>query len=139
MTQPTMNGALAHPLVQKIMAYQLAMARGDMAAGRQVFHDDVQYIVPGANLFSGSYRGPDEVMGYFARLMAATDGTYAITAMNWLVCGDKILLETDNSASRGGRQLRWDEAILFEFRDGRKSRIEMFQADQAAVDAFFKA
>jgi uncharacterized protein len=139
MPQPTMNGALAHPLVQKIMDYQLAMARGDVAAGRQVFHDDVHYLVPGANLFSGNYRGPDEVMGYFGRLMAATDGSYEITAMRWLVCGDKVILETQNTASRRGRQLQWDEAILFEFRDGRKSKIEMFQADQAAVDVFLAA
>jgi uncharacterized protein len=139
MSQPKMNGALAHPLVQKIMNYQLAMARGDLGAGAQVFHDDVSYIVPGANIFSGTYRGPAEVMGYFGRLMAATDGSYEITEMNWLVCGDKVLLETQNLASRDGRKLKWDEAILFEFRDGRKSKIEMFQADQTAVDQFFAA
>jgi ketosteroid isomerase-like protein len=134
-----MKGALAHPLVQKILNYQLAMARGDLLAGRQVFQDDVLYLVPGDNPFSGLYRGPEQVMGYFGRLMALTEGTYAITAMNWLVCGDKVVLETDNSASRRGQSLRWDEAILFEFRDGRKSRIELFQAEQAKVDAFFAA
>jgi ketosteroid isomerase-like protein len=134
-----MNGALAHPLVQKILRYQLAMARGDAAEGRTVFHDDVEYIVPGSNLFSGTYRGPDEVMGYFGRLMAATEGTYAMTAMNWLVCGEKVLLETVNLASRKGKQLQWEEAILFEFREEKKSRIDMFQADQGAVDQFFAA
>lgn len=67
MPQPTMNGAVAYPLVQKIMAYQLAIARGDVATGSLVFHDDVCYVVPGANVFSGTYRGPAEVMGYFGR------------------------------------------------------------------------
>ncbi len=76
-------------------------------------------------------------MGYFGKLMEATAGTYAITAMNWLVCGDKVLLETKNAATRAGHSLEWDEAILFEFIDGKKARIEMFQADQAAVDGFF--
>jgi len=137
MATPKMNGALTHPLVQKILSYQVAMARGDAMAGRLVFQDDVEYVVPGANLFSGTYRGPDEVMGYFGRLLAATDGSYEITAMNWLVCGEKVILETVNRATRQARALQWDEAILFEFRQGKKSRIEMFQADQAAVDAFF--
>lgn len=77
-------------------------------------------------------------MGYFGRLMGATDGSYAITEMNWLVCGDKVILETVNVATRNGHQLQWDEAILFEFRDGRKSKIEIFQADQGEVDTFFK-
>ena len=139
MAQPEMTGAITHPLVQAIMAYQQAMATGDFASGRAIFRDDVSYVVPGANLFSGTYRGPDDVMGYFGRLMEATGGSYAITAMQWLVCGDKVLLETRNSATRAGNALDWDEAILFEFVDGKKARIEMFQADQAAVDAFFAA
>lgn len=138
MSEPIITGATAHPLVQAIMAYQQAMATGDIAGGRSIFRDDVVYVVPGENLFSGTYHGPDEVMGYFGRLMAATAGTYAITAMHWLICGDKVLLETKNTASRGDRSLAWDEAILFEFVDGKKARIEMFQADQAAVDMFFK-
>lgn len=137
MSQPIMSGAIEHPLVRAIIAYQAAMATGDTAAGRRIFHDDVVYVVPGANLLSGTFHGPDEVMGYFGRLMAATDGTYAIDALQWLVCGDKVLLETVNSATRAGAQLTWNEAILFTFVDGRKARIEMFQADQAAVDAFF--
>ena len=139
MAQPIMTGAVAHPLVQAILAYQQAMATGDFAAGRSIFRDDVVYIVPGANVFSGTYHGPDPVMGYFGKLMAETAGSYAIDAMQWLICGDKVLLETKNSATRAGKSLMWDEAILFEFIDGKKARIELFQADQAAVDAFFAA
>lgn len=137
MADPIISGAVNHPHTQAIMRYQQAMAQGDIVGGRSIFREDVIYVVPGDNLFSGTYNGPDAVMGYFGRLMDATAGTYAIITMNWLVCGDKILLETRNAASRNGRSLEWDEAILFEFVDGRKARIEMFQADQAAIDLFF--
>ena len=92
MAQPIITGAVDHPLVQAIMAYQQAMATGNFAGGKAIFRDDVVYVVPGANLFSGTYHGPDAVMGYFGKLMEATAGSYAITAMNWLVCGDKVLL-----------------------------------------------
>lgn len=137
MADPVISGAVGHPLVQAIMRYQQAMATGDFAGGRAIFRDDVVYVVPGNNLFSGTYHGPDAVMGYFGRLMEATAGSYAITAMTWLICGDEVLLETRNAATRDGRALEWDEAILFEFVDGKKARIEMFQADQDAVNAFF--
>jgi uncharacterized protein len=137
MAQPTMTGAVQHPLVQKILNYQLAMARGDIESGRTVFDPDVEYTVPGNNALSGTTRGPDLVMGYFGKLMQATAGTYEITKMNWLVSGTKVLLETVNHAKVNGKELTWDEAILFEFRNGLKWRIEMFQADQAGVDAFF--
>jgi uncharacterized protein len=139
MSQPIMKDAIAHDLVQKVMNYQLAMARGEIESAKTIFHDDVEYIVPGSNIFSGTYRGPDDVMSYFGRLMGATEGSYEITEMNWLICGNKVILETVNIATRNGHRLQWDEAILFEFRDGRKSKIEMFQADQNSVDKFFSA
>ena len=40
-----------------------------------VFAPGVVYAVPGSNPLSGTYRGPDEVMGYFGRLMETTAGT----------------------------------------------------------------
>ena len=102
------------------------------------FAPDVQYVVPGHNALSGTTTGAAAVMGYFGKLMALSGGSYAIGHMTWLVCGDdKVLLQTDNSATVQGRPLVWKEAIVFTFRDGLKARIEMFQADQRAVDALF--
>jgi uncharacterized protein len=133
----TMRGATDHPLVQKIMAYQAAMARQDFAEGATIFAPNVVYIVPGNNPLSGRYEGPDAVMGYFGRLMAFTAGTYEISDMLWLTCGDRVALSTSNTASIGDQSLIWDEAIVFEFVDGLKQRIDLFQADQKAVDNFF--
>lgn len=137
MNETIIEGALEHPLVGKILAYQRLMAEGDAIAARAVFATDVEYVVPGDNPLSRIYRGPDAVMGYFSRLMQLTGGSYRITAMKWLVCGEKVILETRNAADLRGRSLTWDEAILFEFKNGLKQRIEMFQARQADVDAFF--
>jgi uncharacterized protein len=133
----TMRGATDHPLVQKIMAYQAAMAQQDFAEGATIFAPDVVYIVPGNNPLSGRYEGPDAVMGYFGRLMAVTDGTYEISDMLWLICNNRVALSTQNKATIGGKSLVWDEAIVFEFVDGLKQRIDLFQADQKAVDMFF--
>lgn len=133
----TMRGAVDHPLVQKIIAYQAAMARQELAEGRRIFAPDVIYSVPGANPLSGRYEGPDAVMGYFGRLMAMTGGTYEISDMLWLVSGDQVLLSTRNHASIQPHTLAWDEAIVFQFVDGVKKRIDLFQADQAVVDRFF--
>jgi len=113
------------------------MARQDFAEGAKIFARDVVYLVPGANALSGRYVGPDAVMGYFGRLMALTGGSYDISDMLWLACDDHIALSTRNHASIKGRSLEWDEVIVFHFVDGLKKRIDLFQADQAAVDAFF--
>jgi uncharacterized protein len=134
---PVMRGAVDHPYVQKIMAYQAAMARQDFAEGRRIFAPDVIYAVPGANPLSGRYEGPEAVMGYFGRLMELTAGTYDISDMNWLASGDRIALATRNRATIADRFFEWDEVIVFEFVDGLKKRIDLFQADQSAVDSFF--
>jgi hypothetical protein len=76
-------------------------------------------------------------MGYFGRLMEMTSGTYRISQMLWLVCFDRVTLVTKNHATIDGADLDWDEALVFVFENGRKSRIELFQADQLSVDRFF--
>lgn len=133
----TMRGAVNHPLVQKIIAYQSAMARQDFAEGANIFAPDVVYIVPGNNPLSGRYEGPDAVMGYFGRLMTVTSGTYEISDMLWLTSGDRVVLSTRNHATIAGKRLTWEEAIVFEFVSGLKQRIDLFQAEQSVVDEFF--
>lgn len=138
MTQTIEQGALDHPNVKAIKAYQSAMAQGDVESALHIFQPDVKYIVPGNNHLSGNYEGPQAVMGYFGRLMELTQGTYRITQQSWLVNDlEQVLLETHNYAELAGRSYEWDEAILFTFRDGKKARIDLFQANQAGVDEFF--
>lgn len=136
---PTMRGAVDHPLVQKIVAYQTAMARQDFAEGAKIFAADVVYLVPGTNPLSGRYQGPEAVMGYFGRLMALTAGTYEIKDMLWLACDDRVALATENHATIGEQSLVWDEVIVFHFVDGLKKHIGLFLANQEAVDLFFTA
>ena len=133
----TMRGAVDHPLVQKIIAYQGAMARQNFAEGVQIFAPDVIYVVPGNNPLSGTYEGAEAVMGYFGRLMQMTAGSYEISDMLWLTSNDRVTLSTRNHATIGGQSLTWDEAIIFEFVGGVKKRIDLYQAEQDAVDRFF--
>ena len=112
---------------------------GDLDSARTVFAPDVRYVVPGRNPLSGAYHGPDEVMGYFGRLMAVTGGTYEITSMHWMTSDDHVTLFIANTATVGERSLEWDEAIVFKFEDGRKKRIWHLSGDQYAVDALFAA
>lgn len=134
---PQMSGDLDHPLVRKVMDYQLAMARGDVASARTVFQPDVVYTVPGRSVLAGEYRGPDAVMGYLGRLMELTQGSYSISKMRWYASGNEVALATRNHASRAGRSLDWDEVILFTFEDGLKKRIDLLSGDQYGMDALF--
>ena len=136
---PEMSGDVDHPLVRRIMEYQMAVARGDLEAARSVFQPDVRYRVPGRSLLAGDYEGPDAVIGYFARLMELTGGTYRISRMTWFAAGDEVALATRNHATRNGQTLDWDEVILFTFEDGRKKRIDLLSGDQYGMDALFSS
>jgi len=137
MPGPEMTGALDDPKVQAIMAYQANVATGNIDAARTVFDPEVVYTVPGRSQLAGTYTGPDAVMGYFGRLMELTNGTYTIPAMHWMVSDDHVSLFTTNTAERNGHAFTWTETIVFEFRGGRKSRIDLLSGDQYGVDQFF--
>lgn len=134
---PQMSGALDDPRVRAVLSYQRQVAAGDLESARAVFWPDVTYTVPGHGLLAGTYRGPDEVMGYFGKLFTLTDGTYSISRMHWMTSADRVGLLTRNHASRGGKSLSWDELIVFTFVDGRKRSISHFSGDQYGVDTLF--
>lgn len=136
---PQMGGDLDDARVRAIMSYQQQVAAGDLASARTIFWPDVTYVVPGRGLLAGTYRGPDEVMGYFGKLFELTDSTYAISRMHWLTSTDRVALATRNHATRGGRSLAWDEIIVFHVVEGRKKDIAHFSGDQYGVDALFGA
>jgi uncharacterized protein len=134
---PQMSGNLDDPRVRAVLSYQRQVAAGDLQSARTIFWPDVTYTVPGRSRLAGTYRGPEEVMGYFGKLFALTDGSYAISRMHWLTSADRVGLATRNHATRDGRRLAWDELIVFTFVDGRKKEISHFSGDQYGVDLLF--
>ena len=136
--KPTIEtGALEHPNVKAVRAYQAAMAKGDFANGITVFDPEVTYTVPGDNVLSGVYKGPEQVMSYLGKLMELTQGSYGISEMHWLVNEkEQVVLFIKNFADLRNRYYEWEETILFEFKNGKKYNIEHFQANQAGVDDF---
>lgn len=132
------TGALEHPNVKLVRNYQSSMAKGDYLNGITVFDPEVTYTVPGNNVLSGVYKGPEQVMGYFGKLMELTQGSYGISEMHWLVNDkDQVVLFIKNFANLRSRSYKWEEIILFQFKNGKKYNIEHFQADQHGVDDFF--
>jgi len=131
------TGATTHPNVIAIRNYQAAMALGEYEKGAMVFDPEVTYTVPGNNVLSGIYKGPQQVMSYLGKLMELTQGSYGISEMHWLVNEkEQVILFIKNYADLRDRHYEWEETILFEFKNGRKYNIEHFQADQHAVDEF---
>ena len=76
-----------------------AFARGDEQAMGDFFTDDVAWHVAGTHPLSGDRRGKEELLGYFAELLAVTGGTYALEAESVLATDHHTALFTRATAS----------------------------------------
>jgi ketosteroid isomerase-like protein len=53
-----------------------AFANGDVDTLRELFEQDAVWHAPGRNPLAGDHRGVDAILGYFARTMEVTGGTF---------------------------------------------------------------
>lgn len=90
-------------------------AGGADAALRDVLAPAVTWTVPGRSAIAGTYRGIDEVLGYFARRRALADATFVLTAHDVLVGeGTRIAALTDGEATVHGVATRWSTVGLYD-------------------------
>ena len=91
--------------------------------------DDIEWIVPGESAVSGTYRGKEEVAGYWSKL---ADKGLEISTEHWFADGDKVVcldhLKIDGQEADG--------ADVMTFRDG---KIVKFQSamDTAMLQRIF--
>jgi ketosteroid isomerase-like protein len=115
-------------------------AGGDDAQLRLLLSPGVVWAVPGRNAIAGVYRGPVEVLAYFARRRDIANRTFQIHRRDVLAGdGDDIAALTDGTAVVGGRPRRWSTIGLYEVRDRRIARCWLLPLDPAAFDDIWSA
>jgi uncharacterized protein len=120
--------------------YLAAAARQDFDAMRTVFTEDFVYRVPGRGPLAGVTTGQGAALDYFGKIMALTQGTYAIDEIiDWLASETRVALVARESASRNGTDVKWTRIILFSFRDGKIAEAALFDDDLYAIDALLTA
>jgi uncharacterized protein len=115
-----------------------AFGRGDIAALQELIAEDAVWHVPGRSSVAGSYTGQAEIFGFFGKVMALTDGTFAVARQDTLASETHGLNWDLVTARRGGASLSTPLALLVRFRDGRIVEAWDLVFDLAAWDAFFQ-
>lgn len=64
---------MTHPNEELIRRGYTAFSEGDLDTVRELFADDIVWHVNGRNKLTGDYKGMDEVMGFFAKIMETAD------------------------------------------------------------------
>jgi ketosteroid isomerase-like protein len=131
-----------------------ALSRGDLSVFRSMFHQDVEWHLPGdpdKNKHCGIYRGADEVEGFLRGLIDASDGTLEMPVHDVLVRGvfegglngrhSVVLARAE--ARRGEKVLSSSDVIVFHIREDPRFQAERlglicwFPEDQYGADNFW--
>ena len=119
-------------------AYE-AFGRGDVPALAELMADDIEWVDPGdpeENPLAGTYRGKEEVLGWFGKLSEQVDFS-AFEPRDFIAQGDKVvsLVHAEATVRSTGRSMVQDEAHVWTFRDGKVARFQIYLDTAAAAAA----
>jgi ketosteroid isomerase-like protein len=94
--------------------------------------------LPGRSALAGEHRGKAAVVDAILALLARTDGLpVTVEVLDRLVSANTVALVLREVATRGDATLELRRVNVYRIRDGKITDIDIFEADQYEVDAFF--
>jgi ketosteroid isomerase-like protein len=115
-------------------------AGGSGAALEQLLAPNITWTVPGDSPIAGTYRGLEEVFGYFRRRRDLADHTFQMTRRDVLVGdGDRVAALTDGFATIRDVDHRWSTVGLYEVIGRQIAACWLLPLDQRAFDAIWSA
>jgi hypothetical protein len=136
---PALNRDAAIGLLDRLHKAQNDFyAGGSGAALQHLLAADITWTVPGDNRIAGTYRGLQEVLGYFRRRRDLADHTFQMTRRDVLVGdGNRVAALTDGFATIGGVDHRWSTVGLYDVIDQQVTACWLLPLDQHAFDAIW--
>jgi ketosteroid isomerase-like protein len=105
---------------------------------RALLAPDVVWTMPGHNAISGTYRGIEQVLGYFTSRRDLASATFRLHRRDVLVGeGERIVAITDGTATIAGELRAWSTLGLYEIRADRIAACRLLPLDQAEFDAIW--
>lgn len=126
-----------HPNIAVFQRTMAAFMAGDMDTLAETFHPDVVWHNPGQGLVAGDYRGREAVFAGFQREFQLTGGTYRPQLHDVLANDKHTVALLHATASREGKELDMDYAIVFHIQDGRIIEAWGLWSDTKAYDEFW--
>lgn len=119
-------------------AYGEAWERGDPDGAFTFYSDDVVMRLPGRGPLAGVHEGREAVVTTIRALLARTTGESALVdIIDRLVSPTRIAMLVRESVVRDEESLELHRVNVYQVRDEKIISIDIFEADQYAVDAFF--
>jgi uncharacterized protein len=130
------GGAMAHPNEDLVRRAFDAFAKGDVDTLRELFEQDAVWHAPGRNPLAGDHRGVDAILGYFARTMEVTGGTFRAELHDVVANDEHAVALYVARGEREGRTLEDKSVLVSHVRNGRFVETWQHSEDQYAADEF---
>jgi ketosteroid isomerase-like protein len=136
-----MNRDIAIDLLDRLHEAQNEFYAGGSRDGLELLlAPNITWTVPGDNPIAGTYRGLEEVFGYFRQRRELADRTFRIERRDVLVGdGDRLAALTDGFATIGDVDHRWSTVGLYEVSDRQIAACWLLPLDPRAFDAIWSA
>ena len=127
---------MSHPNEELVRRAFDAFASGDVEALRGLMDPDSVWHAPGRNPLAGDHRGVEAILGYFAKTMELTGGTFR-TELHDVVANDEHAVSLFTArGQRQGKTLDVRNVLVTHVRNGKLAETWLFPGDQYASDEF---
>jgi ketosteroid isomerase-like protein len=128
-----------HPNVDKFTRALEAFGRGDIPTlAAEHFAPDIVWHLAGKSPLAGTYKGQEEVFGFFGKMMELTAATFTVEPHAILGDDDHVVLLARTTGERpDGRSLDVGESVVMHVVDGKETEVWHSQFEQEAWDAFW--
>jgi uncharacterized protein len=128
---------MAHPNEELVRSAFDAFAKGDVDTLRESMAQDAVWYVPGRNQLSGEHRGVDAILGFFARTMELSGGTFRMDVHDVVANDDHTVALFAARAEREDRSYENRNVLVIHIRDGKLTETWLMSENQYAADEFF--
>ncbi|MGO9342581.1 MAG: nuclear transport factor 2 family protein [Acidimicrobiales bacterium] len=114
---------------------------GEVSSAIELLDENVSYHVPGTHQLSGDFEGPEAVAEHLGKLLQLTSRTVNVLQWeDWMLGVNHVAALTHMSVQHRGAVHSFRAVYVVTIaEDAKIRRIEIFFADQAAVERFFSA
>jgi ketosteroid isomerase-like protein len=126
-----------HPNIATFRSIYEAFSTGDLDTLATFFDEDVVWNTPGQHPLAGTHKGREATFASFAEEFERSGGTYSVDVRDVLADDNRIVALLHATATRAGKRLDQDYAIIFEMREGKVYAAWEVWKDQPSLDQFW--
>jgi ketosteroid isomerase-like protein len=128
-----------HPNVILVNEAHDRLERGDTAAIREMFADDITWHEFGRPPLAGTYVGRDAVMTFWQRYFGAAGPAFAQDIVSVMANDDFVTTIVELTGAKSGARLSQTAADVMRIADGQIAEFWRYYADLGAAQDFFSA